>query len=368
MKDIILVTADSVRYDFVEEMDFIASKDIIRAKTAAHYTRPSLASFLSSSYVAAGQSRVVSPSLPEVLSDEGYTCIGFACSPQLDEAFGFGRGFNQYTKYGSKGNRGNPIRERLSQVDILRRLYHRFYPPHSKIDDLPTDKKVLSEAARSFNDAPSPRFLWVHLIDTHRPYGRERSRIPVDLDKKAVFANERLEVGDHEEIVESYVRALHRTDEEIKTFVEELDTSDSIFVFTSDHGDEFGEEGRYFHQPQRRRVVDSLITVPLAVDGLDIDPTTISLVDVPPTITGAVGADTPSSWNGYDLRRRDRDYTITIAPWNERATVRVDINQLRIICDSKDLLFNKTNNDVRNETEDIPDRIKDDLRDLGYIG
>ena len=367
MEDIILVTADSVRYDFVEKMDFIGSKDVVQGKTAAHYTRPSLASLLSSSYIAAGQSRVITPSLPEVLSDNGYTCIGFGCSPQLDEEFGFGDGFDEYTKYGSKGNRGNPIRERLSQVDILRRLYHRFYPPHAKIDHLPTDEEVLSEAVKSFNDAESPRFLWVHLIDTHRPYGRGENRISKDLDKKAVLSETQLEPDSHQKIIDSYIRSLQETDKKIQSFVEEVDSEDSIFVFTSDHGDEFGEEGYYFHQPQRRRVSESLITVPVAVEGLDTDSMMMNLVDIAPTITGEIGVDTPPSWNGYDLRREKRDHSITIAPWNNKATVKLDTGKLEIVFDGNKPVFKEMGSEIKGKTEDIPEDMKRNLRDLGYI-
>lgn len=48
MDDVVLMTADSVRRDFVDAMPFVDDHDVLTGVTAGHYTRPSLASLQSS--------------------------------------------------------------------------------------------------------------------------------------------------------------------------------------------------------------------------------------------------------------------------------------------------------------------------------
>ena len=81
MDDIVLVTADSVRYDYADEMSFVSSRDVFPGISAAHYTRPSLAALHSSSYLAAAKTQPVGTTLAEALSEAGYTCIGLAPTP-----------------------------------------------------------------------------------------------------------------------------------------------------------------------------------------------------------------------------------------------------------------------------------------------
>jgi hypothetical protein len=90
--EIILITADSVRYDYAGGMSFVSSGDVFDDITAAHYTRSSLAAIHSSSYLAAAKTQPVGATLDEALSEAGYTTIGLAPTPQMDPAFGFNAG------------------------------------------------------------------------------------------------------------------------------------------------------------------------------------------------------------------------------------------------------------------------------------
>ena len=42
-------------------------------------------------------------------------------------------------------------------------------------------------------------------------------------------------------------------------------------------------------------------------------------------------------------------------------------NKLDIIFDSKEPVFKRAGDEVKNRTEDVPEDVKGDLRDLGYI-
>jgi hypothetical protein len=190
MDDVVLVTADSIRHDYASEMSFVSSKGVFPGITAAHYTRPSLAAIHSSSYLAAAKTQPVGTTLAEALSKAGYTCIGLAPTPQMDPAFGFGAGFDQYESfYEGDGNaleqRTSGLREYLGQFDTVRRIYRQFNPMGAVLDEIPDDEELIDEAIERFNEAEPPRFLWVHLMESHRPYGTGDEAVPVSLDRKA---------------------------------------------------------------------------------------------------------------------------------------------------------------------------------------
>jgi hypothetical protein len=172
MRDVILVTADSVRYDFLDAMDYVSGFDRHRGITAGHYTRPSLAGLLSASYRGAIESRAVSPTVASAFSEAGYTTIGLSSSPHTDPRFGFDAGFDVYEYYDDAGTRGNPLRQFASRFDLIRRLYHRVRPPHVKLSSRLPDAELIDNAVAAFDDQSGPRFMWLHLMGTHRPYGR----------------------------------------------------------------------------------------------------------------------------------------------------------------------------------------------------
>ena len=176
MRDVVLVTADSVRRDFVDAMPFVAGHEVLTGVTAGNYTRPSLAALQSGRLRAAVESRAIDPTLAEVLGDAGYATIGLVPTAQADPAFGFDAGFDRYDNYMSGGgnpakNRRSSFREFLGSFDLVRQVYRRVYPMEANMADLPDGGAVIDEAIERFADADPPRFLWVHLMGSHRPYG-----------------------------------------------------------------------------------------------------------------------------------------------------------------------------------------------------
>jgi arylsulfatase A-like enzyme len=367
MDDIVLVTVDSVRRDYVQEMDFVSSHGIIRGTAAGHYTRPSLASLISSRYEASLEKSVVGPSLPMVLSDAGYTCIGLVPTPQADPVFGFDQGFDYFKNFYDAGNRGKTYRDYLAQFTILRKLYHRVAPPQAKMDRLPRDSTVIDEAVEQFNTVDEPRFLWLHLMETHRPYGRENNGISKQLDRKALFSPGKLTETEHDEILSKYRAALRRTDTRVENLLNRLDSS-PIFIFVSDHGDEFGEDSRYFHQPQRRRVADALIEVPIVFDGMDLDSSWMSLIDLAPSLIGGLGFDIPDAWDGVDHMTGSRNHAITIAPWLDKATVSYQNSRVKLTANEANISLMTGDRKIALEGSMAPEKVKDRLRSLGYVG
>lgn len=368
MRDVILVTADSVRYDFLDAMDYVSEFERHRGITAGHYTRPSLAGLLSASYRGAIESRAVAPTVAAAFSAAGYTTIGLSSSPHTDPRFGFDAGFDVYENYSDAGNRGNPVRQFVSRFDLARRLYHRVRPPHAKLSNRLPDADLIDNAIEAFDARSGPRFMWLHLMGTHRPYGLGEDAVPKEIDRKALFDPDSLTEAERATIEEKYRATLARADDEIRRLVSSLDTEDPLVVFTSDHGDEFGEAGHYFHQPQRRRVADALTTVPVATNDLSLTGP-LSLLDVGPTLLAAVGADdaVPGSWHGLDVRETRRDHALTIAPWHGTATVAWQDFETKIVADAADVRLERGGESVAVERGDVDEDLKRQLRELGYV-
>lgn len=380
MNDVVLVTADSVRFDYAEEMPFVSSRDVFPGIAAGHYTRPSLAALLSSSYVAAAKTQPVGTTLAEAFSAAGYTCIGLAPTPQMDPAFGFGAGFDQYeTFYEGDGNalerRTSSIREYLGQFDIVRQIYRQLNPMGAVLEDIPDDADLIDEAIERFNDAEPPRFLWVHLMESHRPYGTGDQAVPVSLDRKSEAMGGggllgRGELTDEQRglIDTKYRDALGRCDGEISRLVESLD-SDPTFAFTSDHGEELGEEGYYYHQGYRRRVPETVVTVPTVIDGIELKAERCGLVDIATTLVSAQGIDPPHEWHGVDLTEREPDSTLTIAPWHQKATVLWQNFDSRIVTRDATISYDTGDNvgEQTTRSTEVSDELEQKLKNLGYV-
>jgi arylsulfatase A-like enzyme len=379
MRNIILLTADSVRRDFVDAMPFINGHSVLTGVTAGHYTRPSLAALQSGQLRAAIQSKVFDPSLARVLRNAGYTTIGLAPTPQADSAFDFDTGFDYYNNYMSGGgsnparNRRSGLREWLGSFDVVRQMYRQLYPMEANMSDLPDDDDVIKEAIEQFNNADRPCFLWVHQMGSHRPYGTGEDAISGNLDRKAEasggrhwFGDSKIKPRERETILSAYRDALSRVDSRVEDLVSKLTTENTVFAFTADHGDEFGEEGYYYHQGYRRRVPDSVIRVPVVLEGVDPVGDRCSLIDLAPTLAGAVGVDTPAVWQGNNLQEERTEQTLTVAPWHETATLAWQDFNRKVIARDADISMFEGEDEVGVGPGKVSGDVEARLRELGY--
>lgn len=365
MEDIVLITADSIRRDHANSLDFLSTHAVETGITGSHYTRPSLASLLSSSYRSAITTEIFPPTIADVLSGEGYTCLGYAPTPNTDARFGFDSGFDEFETFVEPGNQGNKFREYLGSIDLLRWFYYKLYPPQAKSDNRPHDKEVVKQATEAFNAAESPRFLWVHLMESHRPYGKGEDAVSRRLDQKAFFKPEAL-TDDEEAIIKTKYRdAISRVDHNVEQLISGLN-ADPILAFTSDHGEGFGDKGFYYHQGHRRSVAAFQTEVPVIFDGVDVEGP-MSLLDIPPTLLSAVGINPPDTWHGSNLLSTDSEYAITIAPWHDTATVAWQDYDKKFIARDADVSLSEDGDRADVERVDVGNELEEQLRGLGYV-
>lgn len=221
--------------------------------------------------------------LAERLKAAGYETAAFVANGVLGRAQGFAQGFDSY-EVKSKA----PAAEVVDQV-----------------------------SAWLAGRGETPFFLWVFLVDPHFPYEppSEFAKLHGVDDVESSFSWRRAHgrgvnieklfwggiVGDQEEKRERalYAGELSYADAETGRLLDQLASQglsdDTLVVFTSDHGEEFGEKGFYFchgfsvyeggirvplifripRQPQPGRKIDQVVRA------VDVAPTVLDLLGLP---------------------------------------------------------------------------------------
>lgn len=343
MRDLLLITVDSLRYDhvgaygyernttpFIDEMAEVGHV-FDQAYAHAGATRASFPSILTSSYplMYGGYERLSDERtlVSEPLREMGYRTGGFHSNLFLSSEAGYDRGFDRF--YDSKTDPTityklrKLLRENLSSDGTIYQLLKWAFDKteekagvelgslYTKADDL-TDMAINwieSDASKS------PTFAWVHYMDVHHPYVPPAEHqlpfrdIPID-DKRAVKLRRKMleesdELTEEEkaDIIDLYDAEIRFTDAEIQRLVESAreELNDPIVLFTADHGEEFGEHGKFGHG----YLHEECVHVPLIMDtgegGTRYDEL-VGLLDVPPTLIDYADGDIPNNFRGSSLR------------------------------------------------------------------
>ena len=209
------------------------------------------------------------PTLAEYFSHAGYATAAVLGSPVLSRRFGLSRGFGDYDdRFGAS------TREQEAGLPNIKR---------------PAGEVVRLALAWLDGKPPGkPFFLWLHFYDPHLPY-----RAPEPFRSRFVDR--------------PYDGEIAYTDSALATLFAGLRSrglfDSCVIALTADHGEGLGEHGESTHG---YFIYDSTIRVPLLVkpasatrDG-DIR-TSVSLVDLAPTLLRLAGIPAPSSLQGMDL-------------------------------------------------------------------
>ncbi len=257
-----------------------------RAYSTSGWTRPATASVLTGlippRHAAITRSSKINPDVP-LLSDylrrSGYQTTGFVTNVNVLPLWGFDRGFDRYVDVESLTG------EKHAGV------VHRLVAEHMQ------------------TDLREPFLLYLHLLDPHTPYDA-----PPPFDQRwrtkgigPIGPADIRELG-LDEIVAAYDQEIAYTDQRFGEMLVELEErglyDDALIVLTSDHGEEFGDHGRYFHG---HSLFDELVRVPLIVKlpgnahaGARVSGP-VSVVDIVPTVLGRVAPAPEIDVDGVDL-------------------------------------------------------------------
>lgn len=286
--NILLIVVDSLRVDFMgprksgesltPRLDRFAARSTLftQAITQGSSTPPAVKALLSSTYAyehdgPTSRLSLDRPYLPAMLSESGYTTGGIVTNLYLESGRGWARGFSEYDDCStSKVYKSKLLFRGINQA--ARRMGRPLQWPVS----LPAEELV-QRAERWIQKAHRPFFLWIQTMDTHWPYRLQRFSLNPSWQKNQTFdrrvirprlisATPSFTPEEHAVLLDQYTRAVRYTDQVLGAFLEKLEQSglleNTVVALTADHGEEFGEHGRYFHSAH---LYDELVHVPLVL-------------------------------------------------------------------------------------------------------
>lgn len=347
MKNVVLITVDSLRADYVygsaapnslETLPQLASEGIhcTNAFSNAPYTKASFLSIMSGTFPWMFESvqEGYGPDRPHVanlLSDAGYATAGFHSNTYLSPTYKYDRGFDFYlgrdtgTDTDSKSSVDtiyNTLVERAVALPGISDVAHWAYSAVGKRlgiqlgSHLYKDAEQLNDAVvRWTRQTSTPAFVWVHYMDVHNPYYPHEGTVSEDIShRKAVRLFHRVNElrgdaskEDIDTLERLYRGEIEYLDRQLGNLFDRLDDTlnldETLIAFTSDHGEAFGENGEVFHPGYA--LYDENIHIPLIIRGPGIDQhvvsTPVSNVDIVPTVLSNLNLEVPSSMVGEDL-------------------------------------------------------------------
>jgi len=338
--NVLLVVLDAVRKDHLSPygyhrpttptLDELADRSTVyeRAFAAAPWTPPSHAAMFTGKYPSNNGVFGRQPNLDEghttlaeLLSERGYTTLGFSNSYHTGRDRGFDRGFDLYHDL-------QDLPRLAGRWYELAPSYFRYLPEYF-LRDFDQSSFQLRRLRSEIASASEPFFGFINLNSAHSPYDppepfasdfeeyfdrwdavdEEAARDVADTAGYEYMMGD-VEMTDAEwELIECwYDGELAYVDHLLERFFDALREmnlfEETLILVTSDHGEHFGENGLAYHQFS---LSETLLNVPLLVSWPDgetrrVSRDLVSLVDLPATIIEAAGGSIPAGMDGRGLR------------------------------------------------------------------
>jgi arylsulfatase A-like enzyme len=223
------------------------------------------------------------PLLPELLREAGYRTMGLSANINVGPEIGFDRGFDAFERLvtpeaSSRKVDAEAMARRLDQLMAG--------PPWSALGPGPTPPATA--------DAPpaAPAFLYLHLMDPHRPLHRREPWYRPSDDAR-------------QDLASAYDSELGFLDRTLARLSREMQWDhDTLLVVLSDHGEELLDRGRHGHgrtlRPEVVRVL-MMVSAPCLGLGPGVVEENVSLVDVAPTLLQLIGEAPPARADGRSV-------------------------------------------------------------------
>jgi arylsulfatase A-like enzyme len=274
-----------------------------RAQSPENWTKPAVASVLTSLHPATHNTKQDASKLPrsalmlsEVYKKAGFKTASFIANGYVSNAFGFDQGWDHYTNYireRRNTNASNVFGEAQSWIrknkDGRFFVYIQTIDPHVPYD--PPDEFLKMYDAKPYSGQVQNRRT--HLMLDEAKKNPKKYKFTAR-DKERIEALHDGEISYHDAYFDKFLAML-----------DELGLSeDTIVVVTSDHGEEFQEHGSWGHG---HSVYQELLGVPLLFRwpgvipaNLRIEPA-VSTMDIGPTVLEATGVPIPEAFEGRSL-------------------------------------------------------------------
>jgi arylsulfatase A-like enzyme len=335
--NIILITIDALRYDHMgchgyhrntsPNIDRLAARGVkfVEAISNGGITSISFPCIMASALPPLEEDEAKTmmkrtTTLAEVLKKAGYQTAAFHSNPWLSKFYGYDRGFDEFDdnsgivlRMGTRAkSMGGLVAWAAHKVGlVLRPVLTNLYEIQ-----IISAEEINSRAISWIESHEGRLFLWLHYMDVHQPYSPPTEYLsqfcdePVShrqinaLHQKMLGKHSKMSQSEIETLINLYDAEIRYTDEIIGSLVKKLGDCipDSYVIVTADHGDEFGEHGRFGHQS----VYDGILRVPLILTGPGIKGGTsiegqVSLINLAPTILDIAGISSPPSFHGKSL-------------------------------------------------------------------
>jgi len=305
-KNIILIIADSLRYDSVYQdgagVPYMENNAVqfTNVSSPACWTLPSTASIFSGQlpheHQATTQSRSIqskSPLLAEIMKAQGYATYQVTSNVATTDIFGLEKGFDEVIK---SWHEQDPIHNKIWSMLMLMgkpRIRRKVLSKRVISDDLSQDLKAGSVWLQNFRSVVFNKahelikeneekgkgtFLFLNLMETHFPYHTadrfqcENQNILGKIKElKSLYkiVNQSF-LKNEDEMLDDEMLELMKTRQkkswklirqELDDFVRSLhEDKDNLVVFASDHGENFGDQNWLYHFSN---VTDACTRVPL---------------------------------------------------------------------------------------------------------
>jgi arylsulfatase A-like enzyme len=234
--------------------------------------------------------------LAEVLKNAGYATAAFTGGAQMDPTRGFDHGFDVYTEHGQRRRAlkwlGRHRRERFFVFYHTYEVHDPYLPPSEYIRQFAPDYRgpVLDAVRRLRAEGDASEAGWAGLA----------TRFWQSVDKT--------DPRDVDFIARLYDAGIRRMDDlTVRALLDRLDelelANETLIVFTSDHGEAFGEHGRFLHEDLYGETlrVPLILRLPGKLAAGQRVPTRVRLLDVMPTVLDLLGVPAPPAMQGRSL-------------------------------------------------------------------
>jgi choline-sulfatase len=314
-KNVVVLLIDTLRADKLKpfnpktrvktpHLDAVADEGTVfaLAQSPENWTKPSVASILTSLYPASHGAKQDTSRLPDsalMLSEHykanGFSTATFLANGYVSDKFGFKQGWDHYTNYIREGRvteAGNVFKEAGEWIEKHHGdgrffVYIQTIDPHVPYD--PPGEFLEMYDARDYGGQVKPRMTPVLLERA------KKKEITFDAsDKRRLEALHDGEISYH--------------DNEMGKFIERMKAlglwDDTLFVITSDHGEEFNDHGSWGHGHstyQELLHVPLLFRQPGAVPAETTVSTVVSTIDIAPTVLELSGTPPMPAAEGVSL-------------------------------------------------------------------
>lgn len=343
---VILVVADALRADalgaygaplrdgvsLTPNLDAFAQESLVftRASAQASWTKPAMASIMTSRHVSGHNTMAKAAVLPNTLPtlatalwQNGVHTSAVVTNYNLTSYFGFERGFANYRYLPPARYLGAPPEaNRLAAYNVYRLVRERYLKAGREARFFYRDANTVNAQALDIIDRETYAryFLWLHYMEAHDPYFDAQG------NTWAKVSDPHPKASDAAALRTAYEDGVRRFDAAFGTLIGGLQARHllerTLVIVMSDHGEEFGEHGGFYHGTT---LYEEMLHIPLIMHGPGllpgVDGRLVRQIDIAPTIASFLRIPAPGSWEGTDALVRNNGVTTSLSEEDHEGNV-----------------------------------------------